>query len=51
VLAVGNAPLFGKGTVCALQGSFRECVVTWPDIRKERVDGVYEMDIRVGPLI
>jgi hypothetical protein len=26
-------------------------VVTWPDIRKERVDGVYEMDIGVGALI
>jgi hypothetical protein len=25
--------------------------VTWPDIRKERVDGVYEMDIGVGALI
>jgi hypothetical protein len=26
-------------------------VVTWPDIRKERVDGVYEMDIGVEALI
>jgi hypothetical protein len=25
--------------------------VTWPDIRKERVDGVYEMDIGVEALI
>jgi hypothetical protein len=25
--------------------------VTWPDIRKGRVDGVYEMDIGVGALI
>jgi hypothetical protein len=31
--------------------NFRECVVTWPDIRKERVDGVYEMAISVGALI
>jgi hypothetical protein len=34
-----------------LQESFRECVVTWPDARKERVGGVYEMDIGVGALI
>jgi hypothetical protein len=26
-------------------------VVMWPDIRKERVDGVYEMDIGVEALI
>jgi hypothetical protein len=26
-------------------------VVTWPDIRKERVDGVYEMNIGIGTLI
>jgi hypothetical protein len=26
-------------------------VMTWPDIRKERVDGVCEMDIGVGALI
>jgi hypothetical protein len=26
-------------------------VVTWPDARKERVGGVYEMDIGVGALI
>jgi hypothetical protein len=51
MLAVGNAPSFGKRTVCASKGSFRECVVTWPDIRKEQVDGVYEMDIGVGALI
>jgi hypothetical protein len=25
--------------------------MTWPDIRKERVDGVYEMDIGVETLI
>jgi ribonuclease HI len=40
-----------KGLFALLKGSFRECVVTWPDIRKERVDGVYEMDIDVGALI
>jgi hypothetical protein len=40
-----------KGLFALLKGSFRECVVTWPDIRKERVDGVYEMDIGVGALI
>jgi hypothetical protein len=34
-----------------LQESFRECVVTWPDARKERVGGVYERDIGVGALI
>jgi hypothetical protein len=34
-----------------LNGSVRECVVTWPDIRKEQADGVYEMDIGVGALI
>jgi hypothetical protein len=40
-----------KGLFALLKGSFRECVVTWPDIRKERVDGVYETDIGVGALI
>jgi hypothetical protein len=40
-----------KGLFVLLKGSFRECVVTWPDLRKERVDGVYEMDIGVGALI
>jgi hypothetical protein len=40
-----------KGLFALLKGSFRECMVTWPDIRKERVDGVCEMDIGVGALI
>jgi hypothetical protein len=40
-----------KGLFVLLKVSFRECVVTWPDARKERVDGVYEMDIGVGALI
>jgi hypothetical protein len=40
-----------KGQFALLMGSFRECVVTWPDVRKERVDGVYETDIGVGALI
>jgi hypothetical protein len=40
-----------KGLFALLKRSFRECVVTWPDIRKEQVDGVYEMDICVGALI
>jgi hypothetical protein len=40
-----------KGLFTLLKGSFRECVVTWPDIRKERVDSVYEMDIGVRDLI
>jgi hypothetical protein len=31
--------------------NFRECMVTWPDARKERVDGVYETNIGVGALI
>jgi hypothetical protein len=39
------------GLFALLKGSFRECVMTWPDIRKERVDSVYEMDIGVGALI
>jgi hypothetical protein len=52
MLAVGSAPSFGKGTVCTLKKrSFRECMVTWPDARKERVDGVYETDIGIGALI
>jgi hypothetical protein len=51
MLAVGSAPSFAKGTVCAFKGKFRGCVVTWPDIRKARVDGVYEIDIGVGALI
>jgi hypothetical protein len=42
---------WAKGLFALLKGSFRECVVTWPDIRKERVDGVYEMDIGVEALI
>jgi hypothetical protein len=29
-----------KGLFALLKGSFLECVVTWPDIKKERVDGV-----------
>jgi hypothetical protein len=40
-----------KGLFALLKGSFRECVVTWPDIMKGRVDGIYEMDIGVGALI
>jgi hypothetical protein len=40
-----------KGLFALLEGSFRECVVTWPDLRKERLDGVYEMDIGVEALI
>jgi hypothetical protein len=40
-----------KGLFALLKGSFRECVMTWPDIRKERIDGVYEMDIGVGALV
>jgi hypothetical protein len=40
-----------KGLFVLLKGSFRECVVTWPDIRKERVDGVCEMDIGIRDLI
>jgi hypothetical protein len=48
---------FGKGCLQSTmhhhstKGSFWECVVTWTDIRKERVDGVYEMDIGVEALI
>jgi hypothetical protein len=40
-----------KGLFVLLKGSFRECVVTWPDIRKERVDGACEIEIGVGALI
>jgi hypothetical protein len=40
-----------KGLFALLKGSFRECVMAWPDIRKERIDGVYEMDIGVRALI
>jgi hypothetical protein len=40
-----------EGLFALLKGSFRECMVTWPDIRKERVDGVYEMNIGIGALI
>jgi hypothetical protein len=40
-----------KGLFALLKGSFRECVVTWPDKRKGRVDGVYEVDIGVRALI
>jgi hypothetical protein len=40
-----------KGLFAFLKGRFRECVVTWPNIRKGRVDGVYEMEIGVGALI
>jgi hypothetical protein len=39
-----------KGLFALLKGSFRECMVTWPDIKKERVDGVCEMDIGVRAL-
>jgi hypothetical protein len=44
-------PHSAKGPFALLKGSFRECMVTWPDIRKGRVDGVYKMDIGVGALI
>jgi hypothetical protein len=40
-----------KGLFALLKGSFWECVMTWLDVRKERVDGVYEMGICVGALI
>jgi hypothetical protein len=40
-----------KALFALLKGSFREYVVMWPDVRKERVDGLYEMDIGVGALI
>jgi hypothetical protein len=40
-----------KGLFALLKGSFRECVMTWPDIRKERIDCVYEMNIGVRALI
>jgi hypothetical protein len=40
-----------KGLFALLKRSFQECVMTWPDIRNERVDGVYEMDIGVEALI
>jgi hypothetical protein len=40
-----------QGLFALLKESFRECVVTLPDIRKERVDGVHEMDIGVTALI
>jgi hypothetical protein len=36
-----------KGLFALLKGSFRACVMTWPDTRKGRIDGVYEMDIGV----
>jgi hypothetical protein len=39
-----------KALFVLLKGSFWECVMTWPDIRKGRVDGVYEMDIGIGTL-
>jgi hypothetical protein len=41
----------GKELFALLKRSFRECVMTWPNIRKERVDGVYEMNIGIGALI
>jgi hypothetical protein len=40
-----------KGMFALLKGSFRECELTWPHAREERVDGVYETDIGVGALI
>jgi hypothetical protein len=40
-----------KGLFALLKGSFRECVMTWPDIRKEQVYGIYEMGIGVRTLI
>jgi hypothetical protein len=50
MLAVGNAPSFGKGTVCTFKKKFsgmRDDVARY----KEQVDGVYEMDISVEALI
>jgi hypothetical protein len=40
-----------KGLFALLKGSFRECVVTLPDMRKEQDDAIYEMDIGVVALI
>jgi hypothetical protein len=40
-----------KGLFALSKGSFRECVMTCPDKRKERVDAQCEMDIGVGALI
>jgi hypothetical protein len=40
-----------KGLFALLKGSFREYMMTWTHIRKERVDDVCEMDIGVGALI
>jgi hypothetical protein len=40
-----------KGLFALLKGSFRESVMTWPDIRKGRIDDGYKMDIGAGALI
>jgi hypothetical protein len=40
-----------KGLFALLKGSFRECVMTWPDIRKGRIDDRYKMDIGARALI
>jgi hypothetical protein len=51
MIAIDNVHRSTKGLFALLKGSFRECEVTWPDAREERVDGVYETDIGVGALI
>jgi hypothetical protein len=40
-----------KGLFVRLKGSFWECMLTWLDIRKGRIDDGYKMDIGVGALI
>jgi hypothetical protein len=40
-----------NGLFALLKGSFRECVMTWPDIRKGRIDDGYKTDIGAGALI
>jgi hypothetical protein len=35
MLAVGNTLSFGKRTVYAFKGSFREYVMTWPGYKEE----------------
>jgi hypothetical protein len=51
VLAVGNAPSFGKRTVCAFKRKFSGMRGDVARYEKGRVDGAYEMDIGVEALI
>jgi hypothetical protein len=51
MLAVGNAPSFGKRTVCAFKGKFSGMRGDVARYKEGTSCGVYEMDIGIEALI